>query len=112
MFAIVLPVRLSEATRKYSVMASRMVGCSGSVLDTLASKGLGVAGRAVGSTPSRVPSGICRVEGLFPLDGAGGLAGDVENDAVHFAHFVGDAGGNAREHFVRKARPISRHRIF
>src|SRR5690348_17115562 len=48
---------------------------------------------------------------LLPLDGAGGLAGDVQDYAVDFADLVGDAGGDAGYQVVGEAGPVGGHRV-
>ena len=48
---------------------------------------------------------------LFPLDGGGGFAGDIVDDAVDAADFVDDAGGDAVEHVIRDARPVRGHEV-
>ena len=48
---------------------------------------------------------------LLPLDGGGGLAGHVDDDAVDFRYLVGDAGGDPGDHRLRQARPVGGHRV-
>jgi len=50
--------------------------------------------------------------GLLPLDGSRGLAGDVEDDSVHAGNFVGDAVRDLGEQVVGQARPVGGHRVF
>ena len=47
----------------------------------------------------------------LPLDGARGLAGDVEGDPVDLADLVGDAGGDALQHVVRQPGPVGGHGV-
>src|SRR5699024_3010619 len=47
----------------------------------------------------------------LPLDGARGLGGDVEGDAVDLADLVGDAAGDPREHVEGHLGPVRGHRV-
>src|ERR671924_2336706 len=48
---------------------------------------------------------------LLPLDGARGLARDVEHHAVDLADLVDHARGDLLEQVVRQARPVGGHRV-
>src|SRR5208282_3825616 len=48
---------------------------------------------------------------LLPFDGGGGLAGDVEDDAVDLWDLVGDASGDPGQDVVREPGPVRGHRV-
>ena len=48
----------------------------------------------------------------LPLDGAGGLAGDVVDHAVDAADLVDDAAADALEHLVGQRGPVGGHAVF
>src|SRR4029079_363624 len=59
-----------------------------------------------------MPKDACPVRTpLLPLDGAGGLAGHVEHDAVDLAHLVRDPGRDAFEQVVRQPGPVGGHGV-
>ena len=59
---------------------------------------------------SSAPSGILRLR-LFPLDGGGGLGGDVVDDAVDALYLVYDAGRDLIQHIIGNPRPIRGHEV-
>src|ERR1700687_5905211 len=69
------------------------------------------------SACSRAPEPTTRtftaglLDHLLPLDGAGRLACDVEDDPVDALDLVDDAVTNARQHLVGNARPIGGHGV-
>jgi hypothetical protein len=106
----------SRALKSWLPTASRMVGSSGlsigsmtSLVDTV---GLLFASASTADLRSLSRNVRSQPGGLLPLDGAGGLAGDVEHDPIHFAHLIRDPRRDARENLVRHARPISGHCVF
>jgi hypothetical protein len=55
-------------------------------------------------------SQICN-PGLFPLDGCGGFAGDVVDDAVDASDLVDDPAGDGAEDVVRDVREVGGHEV-
>jgi predicted ATPase/class 3 adenylate cyclase len=49
---------------------------------------------------------------LFPFDGGGGFAGDVEDDAIDLGDLVGDPGGDPGQHVVGEPGPVGGHGVF
>lgn len=48
---------------------------------------------------------------LFPLDGGGGLGGDIVDDTIDALHLVDDAGGDLVQHIVGDTGPVGSHEV-
>src|SRR5690606_11039570 len=70
---------------------------------------LPIPGVLKGRSRSKNADGALRI--LLPLDGAGGLGGNVVEHAIDVLDLVADAVADALEHFGRKAEPVGGHCI-
>ena len=67
--------------------------------------------RLLRTPQTRINTGFLRCFVLFPLDGGGGLGGDIVDDTIDALHLVDDAGGDLVQHIVGDAGPVGSHEV-
>lgn len=67
--------------------------------------------RLIEIAETRINTGFFKQLDLFPLDGGGGLGGDIVDDTIDALHLVDDAGGDLVQHIVGDAGPVGSHEV-
>ena len=58
-----------------------------------------------------MPQRVRSFKNSLPLNGRGGFAGDIVDDAADAAHFVDDADRHAVEDVIGDSRPVGGHEV-